>query len=177
MRRKEKEIQDRELVSEVIRNCQVCRLGLARDDVPYIVPVSFGYDGRAIYFHTARQGKKIDFIAANNAVCFEFEHGVRVVPHEEDPCKWSFSFQTVIGTGRIHELVARGDKIEGLECIMAQYSDREWTFGDKALDAVRVWKITIETISGKQTAHPRQDDERQPGLPEDDGAPGHAAGG
>jgi nitroimidazol reductase NimA-like FMN-containing flavoprotein (pyridoxamine 5'-phosphate oxidase superfamily) len=152
MRRKDKEIQDRELVSQVIKSCQVCRLGLARDDVPYIVPVSFGYDGQAIYFHTAREGKKLDYIAANNAVCFEFEHGVQVVPHDSDPCKWSFSFQSVIGNGRIHELVAREDKIEGLNHVMRQYSGREWAFGDKTLDAVRVWKITIETISGKQTA-------------------------
>lgn len=151
MRRKDKEIQDRELISQIIRNCQVCRLGLAKDDAPYIVPVSFGYDGNAIYFHTAREGKKIDHIIANNAVCFEFEHGVRLVPDESNPCKWTFSFQSVIGNGKVHELVAIREKIEGLNQIMEQYSGKEWELGEKQLDNIRVWKITIVTIAGKQS--------------------------
>ena len=40
------------------------------------MPVSFGYDGAALYFHTAPKGRKIDFIEANNRVCFEFEANV-----------------------------------------------------------------------------------------------------
>ena len=151
MRRKDREIKDRELVSQIIRNCQVCRLGLAKGDEPYIVPVSFGYDGNALYFHTAREGKKIDYINANNAVCFEFEHGVQLVPDESNACKWTFSFQSVIGNGKIHELVAIQEKIAGLNQIMEQYSGKEWVLGDKQLDNIRIWKITIETIAGKQS--------------------------
>ncbi|MFC2023504.1 pyridoxamine 5'-phosphate oxidase family protein [Chloroflexota bacterium] len=153
MRRKDREIKDRELVSQIIRNCQVCRLGLAKDDAPYIVPVSFGYDGNAVYFHTAREGKKIDYIMANNAVCFEFEHGVQLVPDERYPCKWTFSFQSVIGNGRIHELVTLGEKIEGLNQILKQYSGQEWALGGMQLDTIRVWKITIQTITGKQSGN------------------------
>ena len=151
MRRKDREIQDRELISQIIGNCQVCRLGLAKDNAPYIVPVSFGYDGSAIYFHTARQGKKIDYILANNAVCFEFEQGVQLAPHDRNPCKWTFFFQSVIGTGMIHELLDLKDKIEGLNQIMKQYSGQAWVLDDKELNNLCVWKITIETISGKQS--------------------------
>jgi len=151
MRRKDREIQDRELISQVIRNCQVCRLGLAKDNSPYIVPVSFGYDGQAIYFHTAREGKKVDYITANNAVCFEFEHGVQLVTDAASPCNWSFWYQSVIGYGRIRELVAVGEKTEGLNWIMEQYSGREWEYGADRLKAIRVWKIEIETMTGKQS--------------------------
>jgi nitroimidazol reductase NimA-like FMN-containing flavoprotein (pyridoxamine 5'-phosphate oxidase superfamily) len=151
MRRKDREIQDPELVSTIIRNCQVCRLGLARENVPYIVPVSFGYDGHAIYFHTAREGRKIDFIAANNIVCFEFERGVQLVTDATSPCDWSFLYQSVIGQGRIYELEVRSEKIRGLTWIMDQYSDQEWEFGENRLDDIRVWKIEIETITGKQS--------------------------
>jgi hypothetical protein len=151
MRRKDKEIQDQEIITQIINKCLVCRLGLAKGDGPYIVPVSFGYDGQAIYFHTAKEGKKIDYIAANNRVCFEFEHGVRPVPDESNPCKWTISFQSVIGYGRIDELLNNAEKAAGLEQVMAQYSDQEWAIEDQALDTVRVWKITIETMSGKQS--------------------------
>jgi nitroimidazol reductase NimA-like FMN-containing flavoprotein (pyridoxamine 5'-phosphate oxidase superfamily) len=151
MRRKDREIKDRQLISELINECQVCRLGLAKDNVPYIVPVSFGYDGTAIYFHTAKEGKKIDYITTNNAVCFEFEHGVQLVPAESSPCEWTFFYQSVIGTGKIHELVTPSAKMEGLHQIMEHYSGRTWVFGEQSLHAIRVWKITIETMTAKQS--------------------------
>ena len=155
MRRKDKEITDRKLISDIIRKCQVCRLGLARDSAPYVIPVSFGFDGDALYFHTAKEGKKIDYITANNSVCFEFEHGVHVLPDESSPCKWSFSFQSVVGYGKIHELVTESAKTVGLKQIMEHYSDQEWVFGDKALNTIRVWKITIDAMTGKQSRdHP-----------------------
>jgi nitroimidazol reductase NimA-like FMN-containing flavoprotein (pyridoxamine 5'-phosphate oxidase superfamily) len=152
MRRKDREVQERELIEEIIRGCQVCRLGLAKDNAPYIVPVSFGYDGKALYFHSARQGgKKVDYIAANRAVCFEFERGVQLIPDESGPCNWTFHYQTVIGYGRVEELAGQEEKTEGLRQIVAQYSDRAWEFGDEALRTVRVWKIDIEEMTAKQS--------------------------
>jgi nitroimidazol reductase NimA-like FMN-containing flavoprotein (pyridoxamine 5'-phosphate oxidase superfamily) len=50
MRRKDREIQSRDVIDEIIAQAEVCRLGLSRDNRPYIVPVSFGYDGRCLYF-------------------------------------------------------------------------------------------------------------------------------
>ncbi len=151
MRRSDKEIKDAGLISQIIGNCQVCRLGLAQDNIPYIVPLSFGYDGAALYVHTAKTGKKIEFIEANSQVCFEFEHGVSLKPHESAPCDWSFSFQSVIGYGTIRELTDPAEMISALHLIMKQYSKREWNFSEENLSAIKVWKISIESISGKQS--------------------------
>ena len=151
MIRKDKEIKDPKLISDTITGCDVCRLGLSKGDNPYIVPVSFGYDGDAIYFHTAKKGMKIDYIEANNRVCFEFERGVQIVPDETNPCKWSFNFQSVIGFGKVYELKENHDKVEGFHHIMAQYSNEEWTIDKKMVSAVRVWKIRIEHITGKRS--------------------------
>ena len=49
------------------------RLGLCVEGEPYVVPVSYIYSEGAIYFHAAKQGKKIDFIEKNNRVCFEVD--------------------------------------------------------------------------------------------------------
>jgi hypothetical protein len=35
--------------------------------------------------------------------------------------------------------------------IMKQYSQGEWSFSEAAVAGVRVWKITIESLSGKQS--------------------------
>jgi nitroimidazol reductase NimA-like FMN-containing flavoprotein (pyridoxamine 5'-phosphate oxidase superfamily) len=151
MRRRDKEITDPELIAEIIGGSLVCRLGLAKDNNPYIVPVSFGHDGSAIYFHTAKEGKKIDYIQANSAVCFEFERGVHLLPDSGSPCDWTFSFQSVIGKGRIRELVTRDEKAYGLKQIVEHYSGRQWEFDEKDLDNVRVWSIAIQALSGKQS--------------------------
>jgi len=151
MRRKEKELLDQESIKAIIRECSVCRLGLSVNDNPYIVPVSFGFDGLSIYFHTAIEGKKIEYIQANNKVCFEFEHKVQLAPDQKDPCKWTFSFQTVIGYGKIHELMEKDQKINGLSHIMAQYSKRKWVFNEEILKMIRLWKISIENMTAKQS--------------------------
>ena len=58
---------------------------LSVDNCPYIVPLSFGFEGNCLYFHTAREGKKIDMIRQNNTVCFELEADCEVV-RAESPC-------------------------------------------------------------------------------------------
>ncbi len=151
MRRKDREIVERELIEAVIRGSQVCRLGLARDNIPYVVPLSFGYDGRAIYFHGAGEGRKIDFIQANNQVCFEFEGDIRLLADKSSPCNWSFSFQSVIGYGKVVELTQEQEKIEALKWIVRQYSDQDVPFEASRVGPVRVWKIEIESMTGKQS--------------------------
>jgi nitroimidazol reductase NimA-like FMN-containing flavoprotein (pyridoxamine 5'-phosphate oxidase superfamily) len=119
MRRADKEITDRDLISEIINSSQVCRLGLAKDNIP--------------------------------RVCFECEHGVRLVTDESSPCKWTFSFQSVIGYGSVRELTDPAEKVEGLTQIVRHYSAREWAMSGENLEAIRVWKIAIESLSGKQS--------------------------
>jgi nitroimidazol reductase NimA-like FMN-containing flavoprotein (pyridoxamine 5'-phosphate oxidase superfamily) len=46
------------------------RLGCARDNQPYVVPISFSYDGQYLYgFSTP--GQKIDWMRSNPLVCVE----------------------------------------------------------------------------------------------------------
>ena len=151
MRRGDKEIKDKAVIDQIISGSQVCRLGLARDNVPYVIPVSFGYDGDAFYIHTAHTGRKIEFFEANPAVCLEFEQAVTLKPHESAACNWSFSFQSVVGYGSIHEVTDSAEKTAALHVIMKQYSERDWSFSEAAIAGVRVWKITIESLSGKQS--------------------------
>lgn len=151
MRRADKEITDPGMISKIIGSCHVCRLGVAQGNIPYIIPVSFGYDGDALYVHTAQAGRKISFFEANPHVCFEFEQSVSLKPHESDPCAWSFSFQSVIGYGVIRELTDPAEMISALHLIMKQYSKQEWSFTAESIAALRVWKISIESLSGKQS--------------------------
>jgi uncharacterized protein len=151
MRRKDKEIQDNDLIDQIISKAQVCRLGLCKDNRPYIVPVSFGYDGGSIYFHTAGEGMKLEFIASNNQVCFELEHDVKVVPNDS-ACNWSFSFYSVIGFGTVEEITDSSHKMHALGQIMKHYAaNSEWEFNGPLFDKIRVWRISIEAMTGKRS--------------------------
>jgi nitroimidazol reductase NimA-like FMN-containing flavoprotein (pyridoxamine 5'-phosphate oxidase superfamily) len=149
MRRKDKEITDKDLIGKIIAQAQVCRLGLCKDSRPYIVPVSFGYDGKFMYFHTAREGMKIDFMSSNNQVCIELEHDVKVIPNNNSACKWTFSFYSVIGFGTVEEITDSHVKVYAFNRIMKQYSNREWDFNEQLLEKTRLWRISIEQISCK----------------------------
>ena len=152
MKRKEKEITDRAEIDKIIHGSDVCHLGFAAGNKPYVVPVSFGYDGSFLYIHTAKSGKKIDCAAANPKVCFEMVRNVRLVTNESKGCKWTFSFESVIGYGEIEELTDPIDKVFGLNQIMLQYSNREWPFEPHELASTRIWRISIDTITGKRSA-------------------------
>jgi nitroimidazol reductase NimA-like FMN-containing flavoprotein (pyridoxamine 5'-phosphate oxidase superfamily) len=95
MRRSEREIKDRALIDAIIRQCQVCRLGLSDGEEPYIVPLCFGYDGETLYFHSAPEGKKLDILRNNSRVCFEFDipEGMR---EAEQGCRWGIDRKSVV---------------------------------------------------------------------------------
>jgi len=153
MRRSDKEITDRAAIDDIIRGCQVCHLGLAVRDEPYIVPISFGYDGAAVFFHTAKTGRKIDMITANPHACVQFERSVELVTDHDDACAWTFSFESAIGFGAVVELVDASDRIHGLNQIMRHYSGRGWEFQGPSLDSTRVWRIDLDTLTGKKSEH------------------------
>jgi nitroimidazol reductase NimA-like FMN-containing flavoprotein (pyridoxamine 5'-phosphate oxidase superfamily) len=153
MRKSEREITSRAEIDAIIRGSEVCRLAFAVSDEPYIVPVSFGYDGHSLYFHTADTGRKIDCIAANNRACFEMERNVRLVKDPLKPCKWSFSYESVIGFGEVCELQSPAEKARGLNHIMEHYSGREWDFDSFAMKGTRVWRISISSVTGKRAEH------------------------
>lgn len=48
------------------------RLACCEDKYPYIVPITFAYDGNYIYGHTF-EGKKMEVLRKNPNVCFEVD--------------------------------------------------------------------------------------------------------
>ena len=151
MRKKDKEINDRKWIDEIIFASQVCRVAAALENKPYIVPLSFGYDGDSLYFHTAKKGKKIDYFEKNKFVCFEFEGEVELIKDNEKACNWTFDYESVIGYGNIVELTNDRDKSYGLNRIMLQYSGKTWEIDQIDLHRTRIWKIEIDSITGKKS--------------------------
>ena len=68
---------------------------------PYIVPVSFGYENRTIYIHSALAGKKISMLKKNSRCCFEVDQCDSIYA-ENDRVRLGDALPSVIGFGRAH---------------------------------------------------------------------------
>jgi nitroimidazol reductase NimA-like FMN-containing flavoprotein (pyridoxamine 5'-phosphate oxidase superfamily) len=151
MRRQDREIVSRREIDEILHGAQVLHLAFAVESEPYVIPISFGYDGECLYLHTAKAGRKINRIAANPRICFQVERNVSLVTDPEDACAWSFAFESVIGYGVVEELTDPDARNLGLNHIMRHYSGKEWEFGEVALASTRVWRIRVESVAGKRS--------------------------
>jgi len=152
MRKKDKEITDIKEIERIIKKAIRCRIGLVDNGEPYVVPVSFGYEKNALYFHGALEGRKVELIKKNNQICFEIDTDVKVVRSEE-PCKWAMKYRSVIGVGRAYILESDEEKCHGLRLIMKHYSGDEFSFPKPKLDKTLVVKVNIRSITGKQSGY------------------------
>lgn len=149
MRRKDREIPDRAEIDSLLLEAPVCRLALAHGDEPYIVPMCFGYDGEALYLHSAPEGKKIAMIRQNPRCCFELDRYDGIVKGGR-PCSWGMRYASVIGSGRAEILEDPAEKQSGLACIMRHYDGGMHEFSDEDIKAVAVIRIVIESMTGKK---------------------------
>lgn len=80
-------------VETLLNEEYIGRIGCHAGGRTYVVPVTYAYDGAAIYAHSA-DGLKLRMMRANPEVCFE-------VDHMDDMTNW----RSVICWGRFEELM------------------------------------------------------------------------
>lgn len=155
MRRKEREITDIGELLAILQKCTVCRLALANNNRPYVVPLNYGYryanNRFTLYFHSAREGKKIDMIKKNNFACFEVDCDTALIEGKE-PCQCSYAYKSIVGFGQITIVEERAEKTIALNELTKQQTGKEavYEFTDEQLDWVLVFKLDIIELSGKQ---------------------------
>ena len=150
MRRKEKEIADVGEIESIIHKSQVCRLALADGGLPYIVPLCFGYKNKILYFHSAKEGRKIEILRRNRQVCFEFDIDARV-RSGKSACNWTMAYTSVIGFGTASFIEDPEEKQKALDIIMRQYAEGDFKYLDEALAKMLVIKVDISRMTGKKS--------------------------
>jgi nitroimidazol reductase NimA-like FMN-containing flavoprotein (pyridoxamine 5'-phosphate oxidase superfamily) len=83
---------DSKAIDSLLEQHYFGRLGCHSKDFTYIVPISYAYDGSAIYCH-CKHGKKVEVMRENPNVCFE-------VDNLENLASW----QSVIAWGEYEEI-------------------------------------------------------------------------
>ena len=124
-------------MERLLEKCSCGRLGLNFQNEPYVVPVTYKYDQGRIFFHSAKQGKKVDFIKNNNRVCFEV-----------DELQGDLGWATVICYGTVTLSEDIEAKKEFFEVVRGQKPSDE----QLAKMSAYIGIIQIEDMTGRRSA-------------------------
>ncbi|MBN2350671.1 MAG: pyridoxamine 5'-phosphate oxidase family protein [Bacteroidales bacterium] len=159
MRKQNQEIKNTEIIENILSTSGICRIAMVDNGRPYLLPFNYGYRDNCIYIHSAPEGKKIEVLKNNSAVCFEIEQTARLVRNDK-ACKWATRYRSVVGYGHIEIITDFESKKKGLEIIMAHNGAPESIdFEVKQVDFIVILKLIITSITGKQSGNwEKQDD-------------------
>lgn len=150
LRRDDREITDKATIETILNRAGVGRLGLAVNNLPYVVPLNYVYHNGVIYIHCADEGRKIDMLKANPNVCFEVDEDYGIV-RSNRPSPHSTHYASVIIFGQAQVLDDLEQKFDALQALMDKYAPGRHYRAMRLNEAknVTVVKITIEGMTGK----------------------------
>lgn len=151
MRRADREVIDPLEITRIMSRCEILRLALNDEPVPYILPVNFGMepDGMTLYIHGAMEGTKYDLIARDNRASFEMDcNDGLFMEMESQTC--SMLYESVIGWGYIDELTTDSDKRHALDMIMKQYGKEAFPYNPALVSHTRVLRVKVESRTAKR---------------------------
>lgn len=121
-----------------------------KESYPYALPLSYVYDENCIYFHSAKEGHKIDILQKNPKVSF------CIIDQDViQPLEYTTYFKSVIVFGNIEILEDNESKIEPLKKLGSKYApnnteealEKEIQTG---INDLVILKMNIVKITGKQ---------------------------
>jgi nitroimidazol reductase NimA-like FMN-containing flavoprotein (pyridoxamine 5'-phosphate oxidase superfamily) len=153
LRRADREITDQAIIEAILHRAGVGRLGMAVNNVPYVVPLNYVYHKGAIYFHCADEGRKIEMLKANPQVCFEVDEHYGTV-RSNKPASHGTHYASVIAFGQTRIVNDLQKKFEALQALLDKYApDRHYRpLRLNEAQGVTVVEISIEALTGKARA-------------------------
>ncbi len=153
MRRSDR-AQDRDFCLSVIDRCTHGVAALATgEDTPYCLPLSFVRVGDSLYFHCAREGRKVELLKRYPRVCITFVD--QDDPSFEAPHNYTTYFRSAIVTGTAVLVEDEQEKIEGLRALCQKLTPQYMTEDlfnaaiRHSLSITSVWRVDMDELSGK----------------------------
>lgn len=165
MRRKDREM-DEIFALGIADKCEYAVLSMTdTGGAPYCVPISIARDGRDIFFHCAREGKKIDAMRRAPEVCIACVGDTRPAVD-----KFTTEFESAIIRGRAEEILEDTQKIHALRLLCQRHTPANMHNFDaaarKSLARTAVWRVPIREITGKRKKYDSQGKEMKFGRTE-----------
>ena len=152
MRRKEKAIENKEEMIAILEKSKYITIAMCENNNPYLSTLSHGYDREknCIYFHCAREGKKIDILTKQNTV---WGQALQDYGYAEGACDHLYATTQFKGKVTFIEDVKEKEyalrvMINSLEPNPQAVMDEQIT--EKSVKRVHIGRIDIENMSGKK---------------------------
>lgn len=157
MRRKDREVTNKEEIFEILQRCETIRIAMQGENYPYCVPVSFGLEIKegvvTLYFHCAKMGLKVETLSKNPHVCVEADQMIRV---EKTRYGITARYESVIGFGTCSFIDSEEELKYALKKVVDHYGYEDYSIDDCAsLSHVLAGKIVLEEVTGKRN-HPEE---------------------
>jgi len=153
MRKMDREITDQDELAGILRNGKYAVISMCRNNEPYIVTLSYGYDEgkNSLYFHSAKTGLKFDFIKENPRVCATVIDDGGYLKGE---CEHKYA--SLVFWGDMHEVLDLEEKkhaltrmIEHLEEVPEPVKLRLLK-NDSVYEGVGILRLDIKELTGKK---------------------------
>lgn len=151
-------LSEKETVEDVISKSDVCYIGMIDvNNMPYVLPMNFGYDEGVLYLHSAPTGSCIDILNNNSNVCITFSINHQLVfQHPEVACSYRMKAKSAICRGKVIFVEEIDEKRKALNIIMSHYSDKSFKYSDPAIKNVKIWKVPIESMTAREYGVPHK---------------------
>jgi len=152
MRRKDKEITEETVLRKILKSAEYVTIAMSMDNQPYLVSLSHGYDEdrNCIYFHCANEGKKLDFLKANNTVW-----GQALLDHGYMKGECDHKFASVHFRGKVFFVTEQDEKLHALQVMICQLNkctDAPMAkINREKLKNTLVGRIDIDFMTGKKS--------------------------
>ena len=148
MRRKDREMT-KEFALQVVDKCEWATLAMVTpENTPYCIPISIARIDEFVYFHCAKDGRKIDCMRHCNDVCISCVGDTQRLDDE-----FSTKYESAEIFGKAIRVTDDEEKIYALRALCERHTPLNMrNFDDainKSLWRTDIWKITIDDITGK----------------------------
>jgi nitroimidazol reductase NimA-like FMN-containing flavoprotein (pyridoxamine 5'-phosphate oxidase superfamily) len=152
LRRKDKEITNEAELKAVLTEAKHVTVAMSLGDEPYLATLSHGYDAarNCVYFHCAREGKKVDILRTNPRVW-----GQAMVDNGYQQGSCDHLYRTAQFRGRITFVEDQAEKEHSL-AVMIRHLDEEpekviaEQITPHSTRRILVGRIDIDYMSGKK---------------------------
>jgi len=150
--RPNREITSDAEIQELLKKGKFVVISMCRNNEPYIVTLSYGYspENNTMYFHCAKQGMKLDFMASNPSVCATVIEDGGYVP---DECE--HHYKTAVFRGQMSIVDDLLEKQHGMSVLVNHLEStpeaiqRLLLKSDEAFSRMDVLKLEISQITAK----------------------------
>lgn len=141
------DIKDKNLISEILEKAEFGSLALCFENKPYSLPLNFVEFKNEIFFHGAKEGKKIEMIRNNNFASFSVVESISFLPsyfstEDENAAPATHMYKSILIDGHIEFVEDYDNKAAALSALMKKYQKEG---GYKPLDNEMYTKIINAT--------------------------------